>query len=176
MASGFKINKQAIRQMTREIEKEFAKNPVRIPLEASSSGIRNSSATTVNNYHGPVVTVTGDHAQIAWGNATSNQNQERVEQIAPGFEKLAGTIAELLTRLETIGLDDEDSKEIRSNADEVLKEVVKDNPSPTVIRRGLIMIKGLLAPLSAGASKVATEESAKAARSIIEALGDVFPS
>lgn len=27
MASGFKINKQGIRQMTREIEREFAKKP-----------------------------------------------------------------------------------------------------------------------------------------------------
>ena len=27
-------------------------------------------AVSVNNYHGPVVTVTGDHAQLAWSNDT----------------------------------------------------------------------------------------------------------
>lgn len=34
MASGLKINKQAVREMSREIEREFAKNPVRVPLDA----------------------------------------------------------------------------------------------------------------------------------------------
>lgn len=32
MASGFKINKQGIRPITRAIEPEFAKNPVRVSL------------------------------------------------------------------------------------------------------------------------------------------------
>lgn len=38
MASGFNVNKQAIRKMTREMEKEFAKNPVRVPVQAPPSG------------------------------------------------------------------------------------------------------------------------------------------
>ena len=32
--SGFKINKAGIRQFTRELERELAKHPVRIPVEA----------------------------------------------------------------------------------------------------------------------------------------------
>lgn len=34
MANEFKINKQAIRRTSRELEKEFAKNPVRVPVHA----------------------------------------------------------------------------------------------------------------------------------------------
>ena len=68
MAGGFKINKQGIRKMTRDIEREFAKNPVKVPLEADPGAVSLPAATTVHNYHGPVVTVSGYHAQIAWGN------------------------------------------------------------------------------------------------------------
>ncbi|WP_017626856.1 hypothetical protein [Nocardiopsis chromatogenes] len=35
MAKGFKINKRGIRQMSRAIEKEFARNPVQVPIEGS---------------------------------------------------------------------------------------------------------------------------------------------
>jgi hypothetical protein len=36
--SGFKIDRNAIKRMTQEIEREFARNPVRVPLETSSPG------------------------------------------------------------------------------------------------------------------------------------------
>lgn len=63
VAGGFKINKQAIKKMTRELEKEFAKNPVKVPLEADSGGVAfPSSPSITNNYHGPIVTVNGDNA------------------------------------------------------------------------------------------------------------------
>lgn len=85
MVSGFRINKQAIRQMTREIEREWAKNPVRIPLQADSTGIDLPPAMTVNNYNGPVVTITGDHAQVAWNNHDVTLSQEPSQQVAPGM-------------------------------------------------------------------------------------------
>jgi hypothetical protein len=62
--SGFKINKQGIRNMAREIEREFAKNPIRVPVETEYDGVYPAVAS-VTNYHGPVVTVTGDNAKIA---------------------------------------------------------------------------------------------------------------
>lgn len=61
-----------------------AKNPVRVPLQADHSGLQLPAATTVNNYNGPVVTVTGDHAQLAWNNNDVAQNQTATEQVAPG--------------------------------------------------------------------------------------------
>lgn len=101
MVDGFKINKQAIRKMTREMEKEFAKNPVRVPIEADPSVSRFPPATTItNNYHGPVVTVHGDNAQLAWDNQGVSQNRD----IAPGFEELAKVLTGLLASLLAAGV------------------------------------------------------------------------
>ncbi|MGB3698593.1 MAG: hypothetical protein WBA05_14280 [Gordonia sp. (in: high G+C Gram-positive bacteria)] len=142
MASGFKINKQGIRQFTRELEREFAKNPVRIPVEADSSGLAATNALTVNNYHGPVVTVTGGNAQLAWNNGGDvTQSQDRVEQIAPGYEELARALTDLLAELATFGLGG-DEPEVRAQTETVLAEIVKDEPDQGVIKRGLTMIKG----------------------------------
>lgn len=175
MAGGFKINKQGIRKMTRDIEREFAKNPVKVPLEADSGSVSLPAATTVHNYHGPVVTVSGDHTQIAWGNEEVQQLQNRVEQVAPGYEELARLVADLLANLPTFSLNEADEAEIRDNAETVLNEVVKVEPDQGVIKRGLTMLKGILAPVGAGLGKAVTEESAEAAREVIEGLGNALP-
>ena len=112
MASGFKINKQGIRQMTREIEREFAKNPVRVPLHADSTGVHLPPATTVNNYNGPVVTIVGDHAQVAWNNHDVTQSRETTEQVAPGYEELADLVTRLLASLPSLTLDPDDDTEV----------------------------------------------------------------
>ena len=175
MANGFKINKSAIRRMTQEIEKEFAKNPVRVPLEADSTGIFPQAATTVNNYNGPVVTVNGNHAQIAWGNDNAEQTQNQVAQIAPGYEELARLITDLLANLSVFALDEDDKEDTLSSAEQVLGEVVKEQPNPAVIRRGLTMLKGVLAPIATGVTRAVTDESSEAARGFIDALGSVLP-
>lgn len=175
MAGGFKINKQGIRKMTRDIEREFAKNPVKVPLEADPGAVSLPAATTVHNYHGPVVTVSGDHAQIAWGNEEVHQTQNRVDQVAPGYEELARLVADLLANLPTFSLNEADEDEIRVNAETVLNEVIKVEPDQGVIKRGLTMLKGILAPVGAGLSKAVTEESAEAAREVIDGLGNALP-
>lgn len=175
MANGFKINKQAIRTMSREIEREFAKNPVRVPLEADHNALSLPVATTVNNYHGPVVTVNGDHAQLAWDNQSVTQVQTHIEQVAPGYEQLAQLLTDILASLSTFQLDEPDRSELRENAHLVLQEVVKSEPDQGIVRRGVTLIKGLLAPVSAGLGKAATEETADAARQVINALGASLP-
>lgn len=175
MARGFKINKQGIRQMTRELEREFAKNPVRMPIEADASGLVAGGATTVNNYHGPVVTVTGDNAQLAWsGTGDVAQTQDRVEQIAPGYEEVARALAGLIANLGELGLG-EDESEARQQADSVLAEIVKPSPDKGMVKRGLTMIKGLLAPVATGVSAAVTAESSEAARHLIDALSTRLP-
>lgn len=174
MADGFKINEKAIRQMAREIEQEFAKHPVRVPLEADPSSMALAPALTVNNYNGPVVTVTGDHAQLAWNNGDVNQAQDRVEQIAPGYEDLARVITDLLANLAAFSLGD-DEKDVRASAESVLVEVVKEQPDRGVVRRGLTMVKGFLAPIAAGIGAAATAETTEAARHVIETLGSSLP-
>jgi hypothetical protein len=174
VAGGFKINRQGIQRMAREIEREFAKHPVRVPIEADPSGLTWAPAVTVNNYHGPVVTVTGDHAQLAWSNDTVNQTQDRVEQIAPGYEDLARTLTDLLANLTVLGLGD-DEADARDNTEAVLSEIVKETPDPGVVKRGLTMIKGLLAPIATGVRLAVTAESTEAAQHVIQALGNNLP-
>ncbi|MGP5054393.1 hypothetical protein ACTXJ3_04675 [Brachybacterium paraconglomeratum] len=176
MASGFKINKQGIRQMTREIEREFAKNPVRVPLQADPSSVQLPPATTVNNYNGPVVTVTGDHAQLAWNNHDVVQTQESTEQIAPGYEELADLVTRLLASLSSLRLDPEDETEAQASSETILREVVKANPDRGIIKRSVTMLKGLLAPVAAGISKAVTQESSEAAQQMIESLGNALLS
>lgn len=168
MASGFKINKQGIAKMAREIEKEFAKHPVRVPLHADGDGLVLPGSTV--NYNGPVVTVNGDHAQLAWGNGTVNQAQRT--EIAPGFEDLAQTITAILASLPNLGLSAGDQVEVQSEAETVLGEVVKSDPDAGIVRRSITMIKGLLAPVAAGLGVAVSAETAEAAKMAIEALGN----
>ncbi|HCX86209.1 MAG TPA: hypothetical protein DHV14_13970 [Micrococcales bacterium] len=172
-SSNFKINRQGIAQFTREIEREFAKNPIRVPVVADTGDITIPSATVVN-YHGPVVTVTGDHAQLAWNNETVKQGQ-KVQPIAEGYETLAATIAELLALLDQLDLDPSDAQDAREQSRELLEEVTKEAPDRNAVRRGVTMLKGLLAAAGTGVRTGVSAESAEAARALIEQLGNALP-
>lgn len=173
VTSGFKINKQAIRKMTQEIEKEFAKSPVRVPLQADPSGATFPATSVTNNYHGPVVTVNANNAQLAWDNQTVHQTQQH--DIAPGYEALAKLLTGLLASLPAFGLPNGDVDEAKSTAETVLGEVVKDEPDQGVIKRGVTMLKGLLAPVAAGVGTAVSGESAELAKMVIEGLGSSLP-
>ncbi|WP_243399269.1 hypothetical protein [Cryobacterium zongtaii] len=120
------------------------------------------------------MTVNGGHAQIAWGNDTADQTQRQVELVAPGYEELARVVTKLLADIGELKLAGDEAAEARSNAEAILNEVVKDEPNRSVIRRGLTMIKGLVAPLAAGVRGAVTAESSEAARNLIDALGEAF--
>lgn len=173
MAGEFKINKQAIRKMTQEIEKEIAKNPVRVPLEADPTGMTFPATSVTNNYHGPVVTVNGDNAQLAWENQAVNQEQN--QDIAAGFEGLAKVLTGVLASLPALSLSDNDSAEAKSTAESVLGELVKEEPDESVIKRGVTMLKGLLAPVATGVGLAVSGESAELAKTVIEGLGSTLP-
>jgi hypothetical protein len=176
VASDFKINKEGIRQMAREIEREFAKNPIRVPLQADPSGVQLPPAMTVHNYNGPVVTVTGDHVQLAWSNRNVTQTQTGTEQVSAGYEKVADLVTRLLAGLPSLGLEPDEETEAQATGEAVLREVVKAEPDRGLVKRGITMIKGLLAPVAADISTAVTEESVDLAKQIIEALGDALPS
>lgn len=173
MGKGIEINKQAIRKMSREIEKEFAKNPVRVPLEADASGVTFPAGTITNNYHGPVVTVHGDNAQLAWDNQTVNQAQN--QDIAPGYEELAKVVTGLLVSLPALGLSRDDEQEAKATAESVLGEVVKDEPDQDRIKRGITMLRGLLAPIATGVGTAVSGEAAELSKTLIEGLGSTLP-
>ena len=175
--SGFKINREGIRRMSRELEREFAKHPVRVPIEADAQGgawtVR--SATTVNNYHGPVVTVNGDGTQLAWNSTSVHQSHERVEQVAAGYEDLAQIITDLLANVDRLSLTEVDVEDLRSNADAVLQQVTTEDPDQGAIRRAVMMIKGLLAPVGVGVGDAVTDQTAELASEVIEAIGRALP-
>ncbi len=142
MASGIKINKQGIRQMTQDIEREFARNPVRVPLQADPVGVHLPPATSVNNLNGPVVTVTGNHAQVAWNNHDVAQSQESIEQVAPGYAELADLMTRLLASLRSLTLDLDDEKEAHATRQTILREVMKAEPDRGMVKRGVTMLTG----------------------------------
>jgi hypothetical protein len=74
----------------------------------------------------------------------------------------------------TLDLGD-DETEAKEQAETVLAEVIKPDPDKGVVKRGLTMIKGLLAPISAGVSAGVTAESSEAARHAIDALSSGLP-
>lgn len=179
MAKGFEINKSVIRKMTRDLRREFDKHPIKVPVETDQphvSGYFTSPATTINNYNGPVVHIEGDHAQLAWNNDSVTQNQNRVEDIAAGYEELAQVLTSLLAGLNALGLSASDDTELRENVETVLGEVTNAEPNQGVIKRSVTMLKGLLAAVAAGVSAGVSAESQEFARTIIDALGNSAPS
>jgi hypothetical protein len=175
--SGFKINREGIRRMSKEIEREFAKHPIRVPIEAEPQGPAwpLPSATTVNNYHGPVVTVNGDGTQLAWSSGSVQQSHEAIEQVAPGYEDLAQIITDLLANVTRLPLSDADLGELRSNADAVLQQVTTDKPDRSIVGRAVTMIRGLLVSAAEGIGDSVSDESAEMASEVIDAIGRAMP-
>lgn len=95
MGSKVSINKQAIAKMQRELQREFDKHPIRVPINAERpEAFGQPGTTTVNHYHAPVVTVHGDRAQVAWGDGEVHQDQGSVSLDPPTGDVVGGWISE----------------------------------------------------------------------------------
>lgn len=167
MSNRVRINPRGVRQLTREIQKELTKNPVFVPVEARATTVF-PSPTTVTNYNGPVINVTGDHTQIAWGNDNVNQAQSQYQDVTAGYEDVAKLLTSLLAAVPNLGLSAVDNADLEESAIAVLEEVTKPGPEKGVIRRGLTVVKGLLAPVASGARTAVSEESAEFVRTLFE--------
>ncbi len=147
---GFEINHRGIEQITSELERAFAKHPIRIPLEADATGLVSEGGlglgNVTNHYYGPTVHVVGDRAQIAWG-PSSAQNQDGTQAVASGYEDLAATVAEVRRRLADAGLTPEDQREAEATTDELLRELTLPVPDEAQVRRGARLLTGFLAPI-----------------------------
>lgn len=168
MAKGVSINKRAIAKFQNDIQREFDKKPIKVPINADPA---RTSGAAVNHYHGPVVTVNGGQAQVAWGDGTITQGQDDISQVTVGYEDVAHIVSEILTNLDSLSLSKEDNQDARENAEAILAEVVKAEPDKGVVRRGATMLKGLMASAMTGVNQAVTAESAEYARDAIEALG-----
>lgn len=152
MPSGFKINRQAIAKMKRELEREFNKGGgIRVPLEVDPPPVAAwPSTTTYNRYDGPVVISSGDGAQIAVGDhATQTQTNT---QITPGYEGLAEAVTLIMEKLSTIELPEGDREIAEEVSGELLTEVTQETPDPKRLRRAIAALKGVLAPIATGAA------------------------
>lgn len=165
--SGFKINKQGIARMMREIQREFDKHPVSVPIQADSPELHDRGT---NVYNGPVVNVHGDRPQIAWGNRDVYQGSNEQNEIAPGFEAIAQALVSTLERIAEVGLDDENRATAEDAANDVLSEVTKVSPDRGVIKRGIAIVKGILAPVALGTQAGISDSAREWAKTAVEQL------
>lgn len=173
VAKGVSINKRAVSKFQKDIQREFDKRPIEVPINADTARLSGASQpSTVNHYHGPTVTVNGDQAQVAWGDGTISQERRDVSEVAEGYRDLARILADILAKLDNLPLTEEDNQYTRENAEALLTEVVKAEPDNGVVRRGVTLVKGLLASIATGVNQAVTAESADYARETIAALGN----
>lgn len=171
MAKGFQINERGMKDMERQLQRRVAKMSIKVPVTAVPADVASfggGGATVVNNYHAPVVTVNGDNAQLAWNSESVNQSQ--TSEIAEGYSPLAAAVSELLASLEALGLGEDDAKAVQDESHAVLTEVTKAEPDAEVVKRKVVTLRGLLAPVLIGVSNAVTGESAETARDLLEKL------
>jgi hypothetical protein len=173
MASGFKINRSGINSMMKEIQREFDKHHISLPVNAENPALRIAGDT----YNGPVIQIQGDNAQVAWGNRDVSQSNtvSSSADITAGFEPLSQAVVSILQEIRASGLDADDIAEVEKAATEILDEVIKDQPDQGCLKRSVTYIKGLLAPLVTRVSEAAADGAGEGvhdwASAAVESLG-----
>jgi hypothetical protein len=173
MTSGFKVNKQGIAKMMREIQREVNRHPVTVPVQAeppTSAPWVARAASEVTNIYGPVILGDANGAQLAWGNQSVSQVQNGAQTIASGFEDIAAAVAQVVLEIPGSGLEDEAQERMAEPASEVLNEVVEAEPDKGKIRAAVDRIKGVLAPVALGLSRGAGDGAAEWAKTAISQL------
>lgn len=170
------INRREIARMMRDMQKEFDKHPIQVPIQADPQiqlGSDNPNAsTTINNNFGVIFHASADGAQVALNNSgTINQQQNHGDQVAPGFEPLAQAVALVMQGLAKVELTDDDRRDAEEAAAEIVAEVTSDQPNSGKIRRAVNAIKGVLAPIGAGLAGATSAEVQEWARTAIDQLG-----
>ncbi|MEV6868478.1 hypothetical protein AB0M44_46810 [Streptosporangium subroseum] len=174
MATRGGVNKRNIAKLAKNIQREFDKHPIHVPIEADGPDLPEGATLGNTIYNGPVFHGSADGAQLAWNNETVTQTQNQTQQIAPGFEAIAKAVVLTLEQLPAVGLAKEDQQDAEEAAREVLTEVTREEPDRGKIRRGLSALKGFLAPMATGLSAGAGAGAQDWARTAIEQLGTPF--
>jgi hypothetical protein len=129
-----------------------------------------TSTGTPTVVHGPIINVTGDGTQIAWDNLRVEQNNTTTT-VAPGFERLAETVAHILENVAGLDLDAADQSAITDEATDLLAEVSKPEPDVGRLRRGLRALKGALAPIALQIQGGVGDGTRETVRGWVEQLG-----
>lgn len=110
-------------------------------------------------YNGPVVNISGNHAQLAWGNSGTTNQSSATQAVTDGYEGLAGAVAQALNLLSTSQNTDSDDRELADEAGRaILAEVVETEPNRSALKRGLATLRGIVAPLATTAVTTGAEE------------------
>lgn len=129
------------------------------------------SAGTPTVVHGPIIHVTGSGVtQIAWDNMRVEQHNSPTT-VAPGFERLAQTVANILENVSGLGVDTADAASITDEATQLLSEVSKPEPDVGLLRRGLMTLRGAIAPIALQLQGGVGDGARETARSWVEQLG-----
>lgn len=183
MASGFKINKSEIAKMQRELQREFNKRPITIPVRAERprttrpffAQSMDAEPEATNIYNGPVFNGDMTGARIAFGNSGDvSQGDSTTEQVTPGFEALAELLTKLIPQLPAFGLEEDEAVEAATVATEILAEIVEEEPDAGVVRRGLRSLKGILAPVAIKSADGAGDGASELARDFVSGLNLPF--
>ncbi|WP_378015311.1 hypothetical protein [Actinoplanes siamensis] len=171
------INKREIARMMRDMQKEFNKHPIRVPIEADPQLQPGSNAfpnTTINNNFGVIFHGNADGAQVALNNSGEINQQHHGDQVAHGYEPLAQAVALVMEGLAKVELTDDDRHDAEEAAAEIVAEVTAEQPDPGKIRRAMKVLKGVLAPIGAGLATATSAEAQEWARTAIDQLGSAL--
>ena len=126
----------------------------------------------MNNYDGPVFNGEVSGSMFAWNNESVVQNlQANAGAVAPGFEELAGVVADVLRRLPGVALSVEDREDAEAAAGEVMAEITRAEPEKGKVRRALAVLRTALAPVATGAVAGVAAGTQEWAQAAISGLG-----
>jgi hypothetical protein len=171
---GFEINQRGIEEMTRELQREFDKHPIRLPVVAGLPDLLDNAGGSVAIYNGPVILGNADGAQLAWNSQSVSQSQnEQPRQVDERYTELAEVTAAILRNLHALGLDDGDQGAAAEAGQEILTQATGSSPDASKIKRAVIMLRGCLAPTAIAALTGADQAVAEWARAAIEHLAKI---
>jgi len=102
---------------------------------------RQEPTATTSTYNGPVFHGDVSGAQLAWNNKSVTQNNTRIEQVAPGYEALAKAMTEVMSLVPAMKLSLEGQEDVEAASNEIVAEIVRDEPRPGPIRRAITVLR-----------------------------------
>jgi hypothetical protein len=102
------------------------------------------------------------------------QNHNWAEQVAPGYEALAKAMTDVLRLVNAMDLSPEAQEDVDAASNEILAEIVREEPRPGLIRRSLAVLRSWFTPIAAagvaGAGLGVSDGAQEAARRAIELI------
>lgn len=160
---GFEIDEYGVKKAVEELQKEFDKHSVRIPVETDGAAPDSLPGTSVHQtiHHAPVIYNSGDGAQMAWNNDRVTHTHNEHYDIASGFEELARTVATILDELPQTDLSEQERQETEQSARDVLTEITQPAPEHGKVRKAVRALQGCLTPLLVGGTQAAAQQWAQ---------------